>query len=152
MTDAFKHNQTFSTWQNDIKKSLYHKKKSTFTRMKFVFRRAITKDVTLPSASTHDPETDKNRQKSSSESRHRRVSPSSRDGPRSLFFLPFFASLYFQLGRGYKFSSARLREAQVQLLKTQTGRSFLFTKSYTSPNVSSPSAHAGRSKGLIQSE
>lgn len=150
MTDAFKHNQTFSTWQNDIKKSLYHKKKSTFTRMKSVFRRAITKDVTLPSASTlRQIRTDRNHHlKADTDECLLQVVM----GHVPSFFLPFFASLYFQLGRGYKFSSARLREAQVQLLKTQTGRSFLFTKSYTSPNVSSPSAHAGHSKGLIQSE
>lgn len=58
--------------------------------------------------------------------------------------------VFLSRGGRRKFSSPKLREAQVQGLKIQTGRLFLCTKSYTSTNVFSPSPHSWHSKGLIQ--
>lgn len=70
----------------------------------------------------------------------------SRNGPHSLL-----QACPLSGGGRYKFSSPKLREAQVQSLKIQTGRLFLCTKSYTSPNVFSPSPYVWHSKGLIHS-
>lgn len=74
---------------------------------------------------------------------------------KSIFFScdePHSCSRSCILSRGerYKFSSPKLREAQVQSLKIQWGRLFLCTKSYTSPNVFSHSTYAWQRKRLIQ--
>ena len=110
-------------------------------------------DVTLPLTNAgkekkkrHNPETQNWQSEITSWNAHTHTRPSALMGHILSHELVFLLSC----GGRYKFSSPKLRKAQVQALKIQTGRLFLCTKSYTSKIVFSPPQNAWLSEGLNQ--